>query len=176
MRRSLLAGLVLVLFAVLGAPAWADPPGDVDATCEITCTVGQIMEWASNFDQIDLGTISTRNATPEGSESVYLYTNGNVDIIADNTGTAQLSGGSGDTLVTEYKLEYDSDGSTNTGGSTVDYSTHDSFLDSASTVTHVAGDGAVQVTLGVKAMNETENVADAGAYSATQTLTASWGS
>jgi len=50
------------------------------------------------------------------------------------------------------------------------------FLGAGSNVTHVDGDGAVNVTLSAKASNETGNVANAGLYTATQTLTAAWGS
>ena len=57
----------------------------------------------------------------------------------------------------------------------VSYTLYSSFLSSASVITHVSGDGAVVVTLSARATNDSGNVADAGNYSATQTLTASWG-
>lgn len=175
MRRSLLVGLVLVLLVFLAVPASAGTSEDT-ATCNISCTVDDIMEWSTAaFGDIDLANISNHGDQSEGSSSIDLYTNGNVDIGADNSNSAQLSGG-GDTLVTEYKLEYDGDGDSSTGGDTVSYAAYDSFLSSASAITHVAGDGAVEVTLSVRASNEGDNVANAADYSAIQTLTASWGS
>jgi hypothetical protein len=85
-----------------------------------------------------------------------------------------LSGPGGDTLVTEYKLTFDGDGSSATGASTVDYTSYESFLNPAVSVTHVGGDDAVIVTLYVRAGNYLGDLANSGSYSATQTLTASW--
>ena len=173
MRRSLVVGLVLALLAFLAVPAMA-APGDDTATCSISCAVGQIMEWESNFPAINLGTIASRTASPSDSASVNLYTNGDVEITADNNAAAQLDDGNGNTLVTEYQLAYDADGTSDTGGSDVAWTAYDSFLTGGSAVTHVSQDGVVQVTLHARASNPSGNVADVGSYSATQTLTASW--
>jgi len=149
----------------------------VIVTLILVCSVrlsGSVMEWNSNFADITIAEhITTRDGVVSGSATTTLHTDGNVQITADNNATAQLSFGS-DTLVTEYKLEYDGDGSTTTGGSTVDWTVYDLFLSSASDVTHVVGDDYVDVTLSVRASNDGGNVADAGTYTATQTLTAHW--
>jgi hypothetical protein len=177
--KSLAKVLLLVTVVLFLAPGLvlADP-NDTDATCSVTVTVDNIMEWSGNFSGIDLGTITSQGDIVDGNDTTTLYTNGNVDITADNTATAQLSNGdpnSSDTLVTEYKLTYDGDGASATGGSTVDWTEYDTFLSSASVVTHISEDGAVEVRLWARASNPAGEVADAGSYGATQTLTASWG-
>jgi len=136
--------------------------------------VAQTMYWSSSFGPIGLGNISTRSGTLEGSSQAQLEMTGDVEISADNSTTARLSGPGGDTLVTEYKLAFDGDGSSATGAATVDYTSYDSFLSPAVSVTHVGADDAVVVTLHVRAANYPGDLANSGAYSATQTLTASW--
>ena len=133
------------------------------------------MEWEGDaFPGIDLADITTQGVQPDGSASYVLYTNGNCTIAADNTATAQLSETGADTLVTEYKLVYDGDGTTATGGDMVDWTVHSGFLSTPSGVTHYGEDGAVSVTLWARASNESGTLADAADYTATQTLTASW--
>lgn len=173
--KVLLVTLTVVCFTP--NPVSADNPSNSQATAAVTCTVDTIMEWsAASFSTIAIADITHQNSAPFASQSLVLYTNGNVDISANNTTTAQLSLASpADTLVTEYKLEYDKNGSNGTGGSTVDWTDYSTFLSTPSTVTHVNGDGAVNVTLSARASNDSGNVANAGDYTATQTLTAAWG-
>jgi len=173
--KLLFTVLLLCTAIFIGEDALAVNPPPADATAAVTCTVAGIMEWSGNFAGIDLANITTQAGAVTGSAAVTLYTNGDVDISADNTATARLVNGSS-VLVTEYRLEYDGDGVTATGGSTVDYTAYNSFLSSPSSITHISTDGAVGVTLKVRASNPASNVADAGAYTATQTLTATWGS
>jgi len=171
----LLATLVLCLVSSLVIAA---DPGDDSASCDITVTVNTIMEWsAATYADIALAAITAQSDTPSDTRDFTLYTNCDCEISADNTVTAQLDndGASTDTLVTEYQLAFDGDGATATGGTDVgtwtDYST---FLSTAQAVTHFDGDGAVVITLSARASNNPGEVADAGSYSATQTLTASW--
>jgi hypothetical protein len=175
-RVVLLMGLVLLLDANL---VLADPAND-DATASVTVTVADIMEWSGNFSAIALPDITTQTSAPTGSGTATLYTNGNVDITADIVGTeAQLKLGTdpNQTLVTSYMLTDDGDGTNTTGGDDeTDYTLYSSFLSSpAYAITHVAGDGAVLITLHAEAKNPSSEVADAGNYSAIQTLTAAWG-
>lgn len=173
-KRCLMALAVcgMVVLALRGALA---QPLPVDATCTISAAVGEIMEWeGAAFPAVALGTMTTQAGVLTGSSFLVLYTNGDVDITADKTDTSQLSEGGGDTLYTEYSLTYDGNGISATGGDTEDWTVHSSFLSPASGVTHIAGDGAVEVTLGVRASNVAGTLADAGAYGATQTLTATW--
>lgn len=174
-RFTSVVGLAIAIL-LLGTQVTLAEPADDAATCNITCTVGDIMEWeAASFSAIDLGTITSVGEQKTGSSSLDLYTNGDVSITADNTATAQIASG-GNTLTTEYSLSYDGDGTSDTGGSDVSYAAYDTFLGSGSTVTHVAGDGAATVTLGVRATAPAADAPDSGSYSATQTLTAAWSS
>lgn len=175
----LLAGLWLCLTSnlVLAAPV------NADATCDISVTVAEIMEWSGNFTAITLANITAQNSQVEDDETVTLYTNGDVSITADNTVAAELDndGASTDTLVTEYKIAFDASAAPDTfgtpGAKGATYQTYDQFLNgTAATVTHSDGDGAIDVTLYVQASNDTGQVADSGAYSCTQTLTAAWAS
>jgi hypothetical protein len=137
----------------------------------------EFMYWSGDFSPstIELANIANRTDAPEGSSQITLSTSGNAEISADNTTAAQLTYvTSGDKLVTEYKLTFDGDGDPNTGGETVNWTLHNNFLTTPSAVTHFPGDDAVQVTLSVRASNYTGQLADAGDYSATQTLTVSW--
>jgi len=200
--------IIAVLCLILTVGVMAAVPPDDTATCAVSVTVDNIMEWSSNFPAIPLATmttqttattetqsitpdnimewssnfpaiplptITTQSAAPTGTQSITLYTYGNMNIAADNTNASQLTKTT-DTLVTSYSLTYDGDGVTATGGSSVGYTVYSSFLTTASVIKHIPLDGAVVVTLGVKAENDAGNVADAGDYKATQTLTASWGS
>lgn len=143
--------------------------------CSPLLVHGQLesMSWQDDFSDIALANITTQNQVPEGSATVILNTNGNAEISADNTTTAQLSSAT-DTLFTEYKLTFDGDGINDTGGPTVAYTSYDSFLSSPVQITRVEPDDDVDVTLYVRASNYAGDVADSGTYTATQTLTAHW--
>ncbi|GAG03668.1 unnamed protein product, partial [marine sediment metagenome] len=162
--RRFVAVLVIGLVAFAWSVALAQP--DDPATCAVSVTVANIMEWEDNFTAIDLGTISSQAAVVTGLSTQTLYTNGDCTISADNTVTAELDEAGGDTLVTEYRLEYDGDGAGATGGSTVDWTAYNLFLGTASSVTHVSLDGNVEVTLNARASNATGTLGNAGAYSA----------
>jgi hypothetical protein len=178
---KVLAVVLLMVVLSIGANlAMAADPPDVHAHAEVECTVDGIMEWAlaADFATIEIPNITDQATKRSNFSSLVLYTNGNVHITADlatEPNNAQLKTGSGDTLVTEYKLEYDGAGVTATGGATVNWTDWTTFLGTGSLVTHVPLDGAVSVKLSAQAYNDASNVADAGLYEATQTLTASWG-
>ncbi len=175
MKDRVIAAVCVVLTMLFLSSAFGQPSADT-ATCAVTATVDTIMEWSGNFSTgIALGTMSAQGDTLTGSDTNVLYTNGNVDITAINTTAAELSESGGDTLYTEYQLSYDGNGTTATGGSAVSYAVYSSFLSSASVVTHYDEDGAVTVTLGARATNASGTLADQGSYTATATLTATWG-
>ncbi len=154
--RSYLFIAVLAVFALSSASNLAlAKPSSVSATCNITCTVAEIVEWSeASFPAINLADLTSQNTHVSGSAALVLYTNADVKITADNSDVAQLSKEDNHRLVTEYKLEYDAFGLNKTGGSMVDWSGYDSFLSEGSTVTHVSGDGAVEVTLSVRVSND----------------------
>ena len=132
------------------------------------------MYWESNFGPITLANITTQNGVSEGESEVTLFTSGDAEISADNTDAARLTGPGGDSLYTEYKLKFDGNGINKTGGSIVSYTSYDSFLITPAYVTHIPDDNDVKVTLSVKASNYTGQLANAGIYTAAQTLTVHW--
>lgn len=132
------------------------------------------MYWSGNFSPITLETIGNRDQVRQGNSQITLFTSGDAEISADNSDAARLTEPDGDSLHTEYKLDFDGDGVSKTGGSMVDFTSYDSFLSSPAIVMHIPDDNDVQVTLYVRASNYTDQLADAGDYSATQTLTVYW--
>lgn len=201
MRSYLFIAVLAVFDLFLASNLVSAEPPSVSATCNITCTVADMVEWSdTSFPAINLADLTTQSSQVSGSSSLYLYTNGDVKITADNSDAAQLSKDDNHKLVTEYKLEYDAFGVNKTGGSTVEWSEYECFLNEGSTVTHVSGDGAVEVTLSVRVSNDSRDlgnsstpnlilanpsscnatciisctVANIGECSATQTLTVYW--
>jgi len=179
--KKVLAKVLLMVVLSLGANlamAAPDPAFDA-ATALVTVTVDEIIEWddtvnGGNFETIAIDPITNQADTPSASKMLVLYTNCDLDIIADKTTAAQLTKTT-DTLVTEYKLEYDGAGVIATGGANVDWTDYTTFLGvGGSAVTHVSLDGAVEVTLFARASNAAGTLADAGNYTATQTLTATF--
>jgi len=142
--------------------------------CSALLLGADFMYWDSNFDPIMLANITMQDGESEGESEVWLFTTGNAEISADNTDAARLTEPGGDSLYTEYKLKFDGDGTDKTGGPKVNFTTYDSFLSPPASVTHVADDKDVKVTLSVKASNYSGQLANAGTYTATQTLTVHW--
>jgi hypothetical protein len=139
----------------------------------LVCGQGE-MSWDDDFAPISLQDIQTRDQVRQGQSTVTLSTTGDAEISADNTTTARLSGPGSDTLYTEYGLTFDGKGISQTGGSDVDFTSYESFLSTPAYVTHVTGDNEVDVRLRVRASNYAGDLANAGTYTATQTLTAHW--
>jgi hypothetical protein len=128
------------------------------------------------FATIALANITNQGDRPEASQPLVLYTNVDAEISADTGTAAQLTHAtSGDTLVTEYMLTDNGDGINTTGGTdqTV-YTDYATFLSTAYAITHVADYNEVTVTLHVRASNSAGELADAGSYTAMQTLTVHW--
>lgn len=158
LRRLVLIGLALLW--VIGLP--------------LLPAQEHFMYWEGDFSPIALPNIATQDATSAANSTVTLFTTGNVDISANNSSTAELTGPAEDTLITEYKLTFDGDGVSQTGAETVTLARHDDFLVPPVRVTHVPGDDDVEVTLRAEAKNDGGTLANAGTYTATQTLTVTW--
>jgi len=128
------------------------------------------------FATIALANITNQGDRPEASQPLVLYTNGDAEISADTGTAAQLKSASNDTLVTEYRLTFSGDGTTKTGAAATSYQSYEQFLTPLHSVviTHVADYNDVTVTLHVRASNYANDLADAGTYTATQTLTVHW--
>lgn len=183
--------LICVLVCFTGKIAFAADPGDDAATCAVSVTVTTIVEWDGDFPAINLdsteSTLDSQADSPEGTSTFTLWTNANITLSSDQTTASQLfhqrgGGANEDTLVTKYKIATDEAGVTATGATAADvatsgsdvYATYDTFLTAALAITHFNTDGAVEVTLSLEATNDSDNVADSGAYSGTQTITTAW--
>jgi hypothetical protein len=165
--------LISIFCSAIALPASAVPPPAV-ATCKITCTVAEIVEWSqASFPDIDLGELTVQNKQAAGEAELTLYTNGDVTIIADNSNRAELSFGP-HALLTEYKLRYDGSGINQTGGRPTEWCSFDTFLKGGTDIIHTLADGAVEVILSVKASIKEIHPENTGQYNATQTLTVCW--
>lgn len=155
---------VAVILAVIALP-------------QMLCALNEYQWQSGSFSQITLENISHQSDVKTGSSTLVLNISGGdteAVITADNTAAAQLSNGT-DTLVTEYKLTFDGDGTAKSGGVSMnDYVSYDAFLSGGLGIKYVPGDYDVEVTLFVRASNRPDNVADSGNYIATQTITVAW--
>ena len=154
-------------------PVVAVPP-PTSATCRISCTVANIVEWSqTSFPDVDLSTLTTENKQTVEETTLTLYTNGSVIITADNGNTAELSFGT-HALLTKYMLRYDGSGTTQTGGRPTEWRPFDTFLKKPANILHIPNDGAVEIILSVEASIENIRPENSGQYKAIQTLTVSW--
>lgn len=191
-KLLVLSAICIAVIALTAELAFAADPGADAATCAISVTVDSIIEWeGANFPAIALdsqeSTLDSQADSPQGSAVYTLWTNCNLTLSSDQTTASQLyhnrgGGATEDTLVTKYTISTDEAGVTATGaedaavaasGSST-LTVHSSFLSTALAITHFNTDGAVEITLGVEATNDADNVADSGAYAAVQTITTAW--
>ena len=171
--RTILTFLVLMLGVFLAAPAWAL---DDAATCGITATVDEIVEWDGNVTILaaDFSAHITSAKDTTGitaTKAMTLYYNVSVNIVpSDATNDGVLTSSASDTLTTSYKLT--GDDMTNPDSSWV---TSGDFTGKSYAQTHTAGDGDCVITVNVKAAAGASGPGacpDAGDYSTTITLTA----
>ena len=167
--------ILLTVCVWSGWPVFAQAvPPISSATCRISCTVANIVEWSEiSFPEVDLGSITAENKKAIRETALTLYTNGDVIITADNSNSAELSFGPR-TLQTEYKLRYDGSGIKQTGGKPTAWRPFDTFLNKGAEIVHVPTDGAVEVILSVRASIKKIHPENSGQYEAIQTLTACW--
>lgn len=150
------------------------------ATCAITATVDEIVEWdgdvtiaAGDFSAHITSAKDTTGIT--ASVAMTLYFNVDVNIVASdavNSGVLTAITGIGpyDTLTTTYQMT--GADMTNPDGA---YIASGTFIGKSYAQTHAAGDGDCVITLGVKAATEASGAGacpDADDYSTTITLTA----
>ena len=162
--------MALVIFASSWAcdSALATPP-PVSATCNISCTVAETIEWSqSSSPAIEPADITGHNDQTYGAASILLYINGDVTITADSSDLAQLAKDDDQRLVTEYKLEYN-------GGETITgWSSYEHLLINSPTLMRITGDAGADVTLSAKVHNHTTTQAEVDKHRATVTLTVCW--
>ena len=174
-RRGYLFIILLTAYVLFGASSLvlAVPP-PANATCNISCTVANIVEWSeTRFPDVELGELTANNKQATGETVLTLYTNGNVTITADNSNVAELSFGT-HVLMTKYKLRYDGLGVKQTGNKPTAWRPFDTFLKEGTDIVHTPSDGAVEVILSVSASVKEITPQTSGRYTAVQTLTACW--
>jgi len=171
MKRVLVALLGLGL--VLAAPSWAL---DDAATCAITATVDEIVEWDGNVTiaaaDFSAHITSAKDTTGiTASEDMTLYFNVDVNIVpSDATNAGVLTSAASDTLTTTYQLT--GADMTNPDGAYIAAAT---FIGKTYAQTHTAADGDCVITVNVKAVTDASGAGacpDAADYSTTITLTA----
>ena len=80
----------------------------VSATCDISCTIAETVEWwQSSFQDVEPANLTGQNTQIYCSTSVMLYTNADVAITTDNSALVQLAKDKACRLVTDQKLEQD---------------------------------------------------------------------
>lgn len=171
-RLSVILLIVYVLSNVQGLVAAVPLPAT--ATCEISCTVANIVEWSEiSFPAIDMGSLTAKNKQATGEAILTLYTNGDVTITANNNNSAELSFGP-HALLTGYKLEYDGSGIKQTGGRQTAWCPSYTFLKEGADIVHIPTDGSVEIILSVGASIKKIRPENSGRYNAIQILTACW--
>jgi len=177
MRKLLIRLTVVIALCLTTNSALADIVYDADATADVNCTVEEIAEWSGNYSTIQLPDVTDQSSyTADANAVLKLYMNADVKITGNASAQLKKDGTDSDNvLVTEYKLTFDGDGETATGvASPTDWRPHNTFATGGETVTFVSKDGEVDVRLHVRAKNVVGELADAGTYSITQTLTIAW--
>lgn len=174
-RQRSLTILLAVCLAIFPATLQAT---DVTTTVGITATVDPFAEWdaanqtiaAADFDARITGVNQTRTAT----KTFALYMNTNVTITPSagaNSGILTLAG---ETLTTQYRITGDvtvPDVAYKLAGAAAGQ-----FFEGTNTyaITHVAGDGAYDVTFSVQASSPAAEAPDAGNYTCGVVLTATF--
>jgi len=144
------------------------------AACSVLALADQTMYWGSNFSAVNLTALTGRAAEVTGSATAEIVLTGDLELSADISADARLTGPGGDVLTTEYGLTFDGDGQGTSGREEVPYTSYESFLQPAVRVRHAVGDDLVVVTLHVRCRMPAGSLANAGSYGAKQTLTATW--
>jgi len=173
MKMTMTIGIAVLVTLLLATGARA---GSDSQAMNVNLGVGTVAYWAGGFEGVTLSDFTFPTDRPESSSTQTFVTNGDVSITADNSDAAQLKDGE-KTLTTEYRLTFDADGNgTETGAPDTDYEDFSSFLSSPALVNarQTDADGAVQITLHVRASGNGNTLPESGNYSAVQTLTVTW--
>ncbi len=177
--RSMVWTSVVVFFVSAGVAFAATD----DAVVSMTATVDGFAEWADPAPTIAAGdwlgsvdgtTISQVAEDLTVTEALTLYTN--VDVTLTQVGTANsgiLTNGA-ETLTTSYQMQGDVD--TPDAAYKAAGAGAGEFFNASNTytVTHVGGDGSYAINLLVQAESDDTQAEDAGNYTASITITATW--
>jgi len=147
----------------------------VSATCDISCTVAEVVEWSNNTSPpINLESTLVGDCEATASTSVVLYSNRGVQIVADSPQVAQLSKGGLKILINEHKIEVDAGGIGITGGRAAAWADYGCVLMNGPHVIHVPKEGVVEVTGPPKMPKSDVAAEDSCCYTTTPVLTVCW--
>lgn len=180
-RKTTIAALFVGAMLALAPVALA---GNDVATVSVTATVDSFAEWADASPEIVSGewtgstdgtTISVVGESLTVTEAMTLYANANVTLSTAGTTNDGIATNGSETLTTSYMITGD------VGTPDVDYlaagtGEGEFFEDGVNTytVTHSPGDGSYAINLGAKVQSAASRAQDAGDYTCTLTLTATW--
>lgn len=181
MSRRTILGAVAVVAVMAVAPAVLG--GSDDCVVTLTATVDSFAEWSDATPTIAAGdwtgsadgtTISQVGEFLTVTKVLTLYANADVTITAAGTDNSGIATNGTDTLVTSYKITGDvvtPDGDYKGAGTGAGQ-----FFNVGNTyaVTHVLGDGSYTINLGAKLESASDRAQDAGDYTCSITLTATW--
>ena len=163
---SLILSFSFFLFPAHFAPAAHLP---VIASCQISCVVEDSAEWAAEAKQVKRQIGETEQKNAEETESLMLYTNSDVEIIAAGAGAAALSNG-GNPLSLRYVL-YCGGTATQAAGREVMVWNDCEFVSDG---VYVPVNGAAEVILSISAAKNSTACDKSANCSDLQTLTVCW--
>jgi len=179
MLKKMIASFVLVaLLTAVSASA-----GTSDATVSLTATVAEFAEWSSASYTIAAGdwtgsasgtTIDQVGESLTVTKALTLYANKDVTVSAAAGTNSGIATNGTETLTTSYKVTGDvgiPDGAYKAAAAGVG-----EFFNASNTysVTHTAGDGSYTINLGVQLESESGRAENAGDYTASITMTATF--
>jgi hypothetical protein len=181
MVRRTMIGLVVAVAMFVAAPAALASTND--AVVSMTATVDSFGAWSDATPTIASGdwtgsvngtTISQVGEDLTVTKALTLYANTNVTLSAAGTANSGIATNGSDTLTTSYKITGDvgtPDAAWKAAGSGAG-----EFFNAGNTysVTHVSGDGSYAINLLVQLESANARAQDAGNYTCSLTLTATW--
>jgi len=147
----------------------------VSATCDISCTVAEVVEWSNDTSPpINIESTVVEDCEATASTSFVLYSNRGVQIVADRHQVAQFSKGGLKMLINEHKIEDYAGEISITGGRAPARANYDCFLMNGPHVIHVPKEGVVEVTGPPKIPMSDVAAEDSYCYTTTSVLTVCW--
>jgi len=179
LKKKMMAAFALAALLAL-VPAMA---GTNDATVGMTATVDQFAEWSAATYTIAAGdwagsvsgtTINKVGESLTVTKALTLYANKNVTLSAAGATNSGIATNGAETLTTSYMITGDvgtPDGAYKAAGAGDGefFSAGNTYL-----VTHISGDGSYTITLGVKLESESARAENAGDYTCSITMTATF--
>ena len=183
LRNKMIVAMFVAALVAFAPAAWA---GSDDAVVGVTATVDSFAEWSDATPTIAAGdfagsvdgtTVSAAGEDLTVTKGLTLYANATITITAAGTTNSGIAtqGTTSDTLTTSYQLQ-GADLTTPDGAYKAAGTAEGEFFYASNSyeVTHTNGDGSYAMNLLVKLESEDAAASDAGSYTCSVTLTATW--